>query len=389
MVNFKKEFLKKLEQRFQHLYWASASQEMQGASPPSVFVGRFGYPKVFVGPLIPPQSGDTTIYDAPEKWIPANKTQEEITRFRLGLVRGKTAVNVRDSSRLVELMREIALSKTSPEVEAVFERKPMGSFLSEDSLPFGPSAPLKQVRVWSTKFDEKLEKMSRDTDATASTAIIELYYKKAPASAIMRALSVGALGLEKNRKLVPTRWSITAVDSTLSAHFLETLRELPLLEECLVYEHAALSQKYVVILFPSNWQYDWVESFFPRDSSEKIMVFGDGEKYDPKKEYSSVGGCYYSARLAIAEKLRSQGRQAGAIVLREAYSDYVPLGVWSVRENVRAALRQQPKKFEELAQAVSHAFSQLKTPPQHWIQNSRILREGPRQTMQKRLAAFT
>src|SRR5207249_8313855 len=35
--------------------------ELDGASPPGVFVGRFGYPKVFVGPLVPPIHGDTQI----------------------------------------------------------------------------------------------------------------------------------------------------------------------------------------------------------------------------------------------------------------------------------------------------------------------------------------
>ena len=32
-----------------------------GSSPPSIFIGRYGYPKVSIGPMIPPVIGDTSI----------------------------------------------------------------------------------------------------------------------------------------------------------------------------------------------------------------------------------------------------------------------------------------------------------------------------------------
>ncbi|NYZ75336.1 hypothetical protein H0O03_03695, partial [Candidatus Micrarchaeota archaeon] len=284
MKNFKREFLAKLESRFQHLSFANATEHLQGASPPSVFVGKFGYPKVFVGPLIPEKFGDTRLLDAPEQWIPGKKTAADILEYRLGLVRGKKAISVYDDSRQAEQMREIALSQVSPEVEALFTHKPTGVSMNDDSLAFGPSAPLKSLSIWSSKWDAKLEKMHCDTDATAKTAMLELYEKGSPVSAIMRALSVGAFGLEKNRKFVPTRWSITAVDSNVSETLLDEVRSLPLLDETRVYEHASLSQKYAVILFPSQWQYDWVEAFFSPYGNDESTVFGDGEGYDKKKE---------------------------------------------------------------------------------------------------------
>jgi len=387
--NFKREFLARLAARFNHLNYACASEHLQGASPPSVFVGAFGYPKVFVGPLLPEKLGDTRIMDAPEQWISSSKSVQDILEYRLSLVRGKKTLNVYDDSRQAQQMREIALSCVSPEVEATFACKPRGAFLNDDSLAFGPSAALKQFSVCNAKWDAKLEKMYYDTDATAKTAVLELYEKSSPVSAIMRALSVGAFGLEKNRKFVPTRWSITAVDSTVSETLLEEIRFLPVLDETRVYEHASLSQKFVVILFPSQWQYDWVEAFFSPNKAREPTVFGDGEGYDKKKEYSSVGGCYYSARLAVAEKMRKEKRQGGAIVLRECYADYVPLGVWSVRECMRAALASKPACFNDYSEAVRHAFAKLKLDPRQWVRNSRILREGPKaQPVQKTLTVF-
>ena len=62
------------------------SDNVSGSSPPSVFVGSYNYPKVFVGPMVPPIHGDTELLDNPEKW--AGKSLEEIVNFRLKLVRG-------------------------------------------------------------------------------------------------------------------------------------------------------------------------------------------------------------------------------------------------------------------------------------------------------------
>ena len=58
-----------------------SSNEIQGSSPPSVFVGSYGYPKVGIGPMLPPIHGDTTLLDTPEKWL--GKSLEEIVNYRL------------------------------------------------------------------------------------------------------------------------------------------------------------------------------------------------------------------------------------------------------------------------------------------------------------------
>src|ERR1700746_1858514 len=46
-----------------------SSNEIDGSSPPGVFVGRLGYPKVSIGPMVPPVFGDTTVMDTPEDWL--------------------------------------------------------------------------------------------------------------------------------------------------------------------------------------------------------------------------------------------------------------------------------------------------------------------------------
>ena len=40
-----------------------------GSSPPSLFVGRYGYPKINIYPSTPPFSGDTGYLEDESKWL--------------------------------------------------------------------------------------------------------------------------------------------------------------------------------------------------------------------------------------------------------------------------------------------------------------------------------
>ena len=123
------------------------SLKIGGASPPSVFIGRYGYPKIFIGPMIPPVMGDTSIIDTPELWI--DKSIDEIVGFRSQLVRGKYTVGITDvesTNKVVEYTKELALSKNSVFAEAQFNKKPFGRVRFYDEVqPHGPSAPINKL----------------------------------------------------------------------------------------------------------------------------------------------------------------------------------------------------------------------------------------------------
>ena len=55
-------------------------REFDGSSPPGLFVGRFGWPKVSLGPLVTPMHGDTLLLDTPEEWV--GRTVAEVVGFR-------------------------------------------------------------------------------------------------------------------------------------------------------------------------------------------------------------------------------------------------------------------------------------------------------------------
>ena len=123
-----------------------SSKLVYGASPPSVFIGRIGYPKVSIGPLVPPRMGNTSLYDAPEQWL--DRSLDEIVDFRSSLIRGTHTVNVYDvekSDKTIEFTRELALSENCVFTEALFNKKPVGRIrFYDDVQPHGPSAPLKK-----------------------------------------------------------------------------------------------------------------------------------------------------------------------------------------------------------------------------------------------------
>lgn len=62
------------------------TNDVTGDSPPSVFVGQWGYPKVRIGPALPTQRGDTTIYERPDQW--GKMSVDDIAKLRFSLYRG-------------------------------------------------------------------------------------------------------------------------------------------------------------------------------------------------------------------------------------------------------------------------------------------------------------
>lgn len=363
------------------------ADQVTGSSPPGVFVGRFGYPYVYAGPLVPPVLGDTSILDAPEEWV--GKTVDEIVDFRTKLVRGKFRVNVKKldtTDRFIQDTLELALSNSSVDTEVVFKKRPSGRILLDEEVqPMGPSAILKDMKVGNVKVDRHIEKAYNDWDLKAEQALVGIHAREVPVSKIQRAFSLGAFGLKKDRRIVPTRWSITAVDSIVSRRLIEDrIKGKNPINDYRVHEFSYLGNRFVVILSPSSWNYEWIEAWYPgtawNPESQDIAMGGDWEAYRGRTTYASIGGCYYAVRLAVAESLASQGKQAGVVALREIHPSFVtPLGVWINRECIREALRKDGRRFNTLQEALAYVNSMFSIGIREWISASRHLRDALRQ----------
>ena len=127
-----------------------------------------------------------------------------------------------------------------------------------------------------------------------------------------------------------------------------------------------------------------IEAWYPNTTwnptGKGIEIINDYEFFDGRADYASIGGCYYASRMAVNELLISEGKTAGAVIMREAHPGYVmPVGVWNVRENVRAALKTQPFKFESLDGAMAYVNSVMDIPKETWVNVSGILSDYKRQ----------
>ncbi len=367
-------------------------EDIAGMSPPSVFIGRIGYPNVYAGPLVPPVHEDTGIYDLPEHWF--GKSMDEIVGFRSLLVRGKHRVNVQkfmESGKILDQTRELALADSCVDIELNLTKKPRSSiFLDDDIQPFGPSAPIRDLHVGNARYNDKIEKAYYDTDLKATNAVLELYNRGVLVSKIQKAFSVGAFGIEKNRRLVPTRWSITAVDDIVSKNLREKVKTYPEINEYRVYESIYMDNVFEILMRPQRYSYESMEAWYPgtvwNPTGKSIAIFSDWEGNSGRTTYAQIGGCYYSARLATCEQLVRERRQATVIVLREARPGYImPIGVWQVRENVRNAMKQKPYLFKSLAESLQFISGRFEIPIQRWILQSELLK---RALFQKKMTDF-
>ena len=360
---------------------------VDGSSPPSVFVGRFGYPYVNVGPLAPNYYGDTSLLDSPEMWL--GRSIDEIIDFRSQLVRGMYRVNVRKperAGRILDLTRELSLAEHYVETELKLKKRPVKRFrVDADVQPIGPTAPLERVEIGYIKWNRDMEKAYYDGDLKAKNATLTLYEEGVPVSQIMRAFSMGSFGIERNRRLVPTRWSITAVDDLLSKDMARRIKDFPFVNDYEVYESSYLGNRFLVLLVPDAWAYEAYEAWYPRTlwnpSEDRVSIVTDWEGYNGRTTYATMGGCYYSGRLAVLEHLIKVRRQAKVFILREAYPDYIlPVGVWQVRENVRNAMRQPPMRYATIKQALDRVMSRLSIGLNQWLSAGYLLRHTLTQT---------
>ncbi len=368
----------------------------QGSSPPSVFVSWKNYPNVSIAPLSPAETiGNAALLDAPEQWF--SMPQEQIIEFRESLIHSGKQISVHEASNpsysLLDL-QDLALSEKPVDVEISLYKKPSPVLsFSDTTAPLGPRALLKSMRLTeNTSIPAKADYLVSDTAVKANTALAELYEKGFPVSYLYKILSLGTLGVKKNRKLVPLRWSITAADDTLSKKIInEEVKYFQELGEMQLYSSTYLDNRFHVLLIPGAWGFEQLECWLPGGTwtaeAKTPQIIQDHEFYRGRKTYASnVEGAYYSARLAIAEKLREMKRQAAAVVFREIGSEYnVPLGVWVIRETVRDALKKKPLSFQDLNLALEFVGKKLSVPLKHYLSESKVLDSLKKQ---KRLSDF-
>jgi len=349
-----------------------SSNSISGSSPPSVFVGSYNYPKVGVGPMVPPIHGDTSLLDIPEKWI--GKSLEEIVNFRLSLVRGVQKVSVLEpEGRFIENLQEVAMS-TNPidsEIEFYKNTTPITT-IDGESAPFGPIGEIKKAKFSGSSAQRTIENSYYDKDLKAQDAVLKLYNSGIEISQIQKCFSIGMFG--KKRKLVPTRWSITATDDIISKSLVSEILDYQLIDSCKVFSFNHLGNLFSIILFPHRWLFEMEEAWY--DEQGQIGFGSDFEDARGIDHPPAIAGAYFSAKLGVAEYLTKNKIQAAVLVLREIRPEYaIPVGVWQVREGIRSAMKEQPFIASSLDDGISHACKSMSISKLEWLSNGELFKK--------------
>lgn len=330
-------------------------------SSPAPFVGRFGYPNINVGILSPPEQVENSWeYDAPRHWAAQNFQIPRIVDFRSSLINSRFKAEVNRVNKFIEVSQEIGMASNPVDVEINLKQKPKFRLnVRPEIAPMGPNAKLKDVQITSNpKISPKVERVVDDTDLKAKEALLYLYGKGFDENFLSKILSVGNLGMKKDRKLVPTRWSITAIDDQLGKKIMDEIKQYKEIDYSL-YSGYYLGNYYFALMLPEVWSYELFEAYLPRASfnlSEEIQYTTDYESYTGRKSYAeNCAGGYYAARLPILEKLKKLKRQASVLVFRFITGEYaVPLGVWVCREAARKAMMSKAVQFEDRESMLRH-----------------------------------
>jgi hypothetical protein len=369
MDNIKFEVIKKLaEVNFKYKNLGKISR-LDSNSPPSVFIGsKLRYPLVNVGIVSPLEKDENAwLYDDAKYWADNNFGISDVIKLRDSLLNSRFQSRVTDTranssagNKFVQLAQEIAIASRPVDVEIEL-KSGLNLDKKKDRILMhqGMNAGLKKAKITSNvKVDAKVDRMIND-EIKASEGLEYLYKNNFSEYTLSKILSVGVLGLKKNKRLVPTRWSITATDDTLGKNLLKNIKNYKWIEDHELFFGEFMGNQYLIMLFPGVWSYELFELYLPKSSwnpSSQIKASTDFEGYEGRKSYASqtVGG-YYAARLPIVEYLNSIRRQASVLTIRlETPSYWAALGVWVVRESVRKALKKRMKfdSFDEIINGI-------------------------------------
>ena len=345
-----------------------------GSTAPSVFVGRSSYPRVSTGLLAPVgDEEDAESYVTSGEWYRQGYDIDDVFQRRTGLLNSTRSANVDVTDvwdGFVGVQREVAIADRPVDVEIGLDGQPgfdLDGTLEDIAAPRGPRATAQSATLTENPHVPRaIEKTLSDDDWRAEGAMTYLYRRGFDVYDINNVLSVGALGEATSRRLVPTRWSITAVDDTLGKYLRGTIRNASSIDETLVWHNDYVGNDYWVIAAPGDWEFELVElkapgSIWNPDPNGRLYMAADSEGYEGRSRYvDETSGAYYAARLGVLEALADRGRQAKVLVVRHATEEYwAPVGVWQIREAVRAAFDDDPVVAETFHAAVRQLVPRL------------------------------
>jgi hypothetical protein len=262
--------------------------------------------------------------------------------------------------------------------------------LNKEFTPFGPQAEIKSFKLSSnTSTNKKIDNLYSDNNIRANDAVIDLYNNGIEISQINKVLSLGMLGRKNKRRLVPTRWSISAIDDIISSYLVKKIDLYQSIDQFEVIKYNHFSNYYSIIFIPSDvWSFEMIEAWYDQNNVNKFFLESDYENsITGLDHYPRIAGAYFAAKLGILEYLTSsKKRKCSVLIFREIRPEYlVPLGVWQIREGIREGLRSKQvntaNSFSDFQKALLYASQTMIVPLLDWLKHSEMYKNYGKKTL--------
>ncbi len=306
---------------------------------PGVFVSKFNYPNINAGFVVPLSGSiDSKKFDSPKFWFENNVSLNKILEYRVNTFNFSSDVNAKffSKSKNLELLQLSTISKKPSFLNVNFEKFKILFKPHKEVVPFGGKVFLnKVVENENISVEKHAGKVFYDTDFKAEDAV--LYLKKFyDEHEIINMFSSAVMGVKEQRRFVPTRWSITAVDSIISNNFSSKIRSFDNYDFNLLFfdREGYMGNFYYVLVFKGPFMYELFEI-----DLDNNQVWYDYELTFGRKKYpeSTVGG-YFAAKNSIVKKLYELNIKGSILVFRIIKNYNTPLGVWIVRKAVEKVM---------------------------------------------------
>lgn len=369
----KKEYLNKTKIEFykeikKYQLEFKPSKEVEGFASTAI-VGEKNYPNLKIH-NVSNENQNNSFFNSSDI---VKKDYSEIIKLKARNIFGTTdSVNIRKvDEKINEELSNIYKSKKPINIASEFEKELRFDkvALSGDFGILGSKNSLINIKATeNTKTSEKIEKYT-SSDIKAKEAIISLYESNANESQITNLLSLGNFGIQINKKMVPTKWAISAFDQTIEKYLFEKIKNYKQIEKYEIYNFRDKGNDFVIVLFPNIFSGEVVESF-PGAIERDFINFEN--KLD--KESPATAGGYYATKLGIYEHLRENKKFSAFISLRVISEYELPLGVVFVRETVRLAMKNKKNSFNSQNELETYLRFNY---PKHFeiYKNSKVLKE--------------
>jgi hypothetical protein len=355
-------------------------EKKQVFSRPFNLVYEKNYPSMYLGPGIY-KNYNFAKNSNPKSWLKF-KNIDQIKKQRnkqIFTFKKYKKEDCRKNNKYLENIQLLTQSIKTTELEIDYKKK--AKLINEDfSGTNNLSYSLNNIKIIDNiKIPLIIDKTVNDFDLKAKEGILKIYNKTKDVYKTQQLLSVGLLGLKKNRILVPTRWSITGTDDIISKKNIENIKYNKIINDFYFFYSKIYKNEFYIILIPEIWGFENIEQ-------KNNSFCKDYEKYEGRKDYASnVTGGYYATRLEVTNYLVKRKKQARAIVFRNIDPSYESQGVWVVREAIKKTFLNKGKIFNNLKNLISYIDLNYNININRMISESKLIKDY---RFQKKIFAY-